>query len=303
MNTPLDPVSTPDTDADTTHTSITLTIPKTVCHKLTQGFDGTLEDAALAGLKLLHGLSMPAHTMLKELSLKTEMSAAKVLRTAIEGMYSKTFAAPTPRGRPIANQTRDLAIYHAIRGGSTHAQVARTFGLSLVRIGQILAAQRAALGVEVRTPKPAPADTTPEATSTTTADTTIAAEPAHTPTLTHTPEPEAPNWTPLMDDMVDGMLVKDAALLHRVDEALAQRAYDAYHAALEGIEKPSRMEKASASYAGLYVLNNPDVTPEVLTLKESRPLAMPGLTQRPPEDIPDTRSPAERDTIDPEFGF
>ena len=301
MNTPLDPVSTPDTPADTTHTSIMLTIPKIVSHKLTQGFDGTLEEAALAGLKLLHGLGMPAHTMAKELALKTDMSVSKVLRTAIEDLYSKTFAAPTPRGRPIVNQTRDLAIYHAIRGGSTHAQVARTFGLSLVRIGQILAAQRAALGVEVRTPKPAP---TAETTPTPTAETTVAATPALTPTPTPEPTPDtAPNWTPLMDDMVDGMLVKDAALLHRVDEALAQRAYDAYHAALEGIENPSRREKASASYAGLYVLNNPDVTPEVLTLKESRPLAMPGLTQRPQEDIPDTRSPAERDTIDPEFGF
>jgi hypothetical protein len=106
-----------------------------------------------------------------------------------------------------------------------------------------------------------------------------------------------------MRDVAEGMLIKDAALLHGIDEALALRAHAAYLAALEGVDNPSRAERAAASYAGLYVLDNPEV--EVLSLKETprRQLAMPGLATRAPHEIPDTRTPAERDTVDPDFGF
>jgi len=325
MNAPIDP----------TH-EITLHIPDAVAQKLAEYFDGTLEDAALLGLKLFHGMGGPTYAALGELATKLNVSVTKVLRLAIADMQARHPSGPTPRGRPPVNKARDGAIYHAIRTGSTYAQVSRQFGLSIVRVGQIVAQQRAALGLE----RPAPGHThrhattpgpTPPATSTSTFTSTPADTLTHafaslaklphelppeipglptTPTPEPTPEPAArPAPEPLtasakmMRDVAEGMLVKDAALLRGIDEALAMRAHAAYLAALEGVDNPSRAERAAASYAGLYVLDNPEA--EVLSLKETprRQLAMPGLATRAPHEIPDTRTPAERDTVDPDFGF
>lgn len=296
MNAPIDP----------TH-EITLHIPDAVAQKLAEYFDGTLEDAALLGLKLFHGMGGPTYAALGELATKLNVSVTKVLRLAIADMQARHPSGPTPRGRPPVNKARDGAIYHAIRTGSTYAQVSRQFGLSIVRVGQIVAQQRAALGLE----RPAPGHThrraPTHATTPTPADSLAKLPhelPPEIPGLPAEPTPEPLTASAqMMRDVAEGMLVKDAALLHGIDEALALRAHAAYLAALEGVDNPSRAERAAASYAGLYVLDNPEV--EVLSLKETprRQLAMPGLATRAPHEIPDTRTPAERDTVDPDFGF
>jgi hypothetical protein len=289
MNTPLDP----------TH-EITLHIPDSVAQKLAAYFDGTLEDAALLGLKLFHGMGGPTYAALGELAEKLNVSVTKVLRLAIADMQARHPSGPTPRGRPPVNKARDGAIYHAIRTGSTYAQVSRQFGLSIVRIGQIVAQQRAALGLE----RPAPGHTHRHAP---TPESTPPAPTFASPESPPEPAPPAPeNMTAsamMMRDIAEGMLVKDAALQHGIDEELALRAHAAYLAALEGVDNPSRAERGSASYAGLYVLDNPEA--EVLSLKETprRQLVIPGLATRAPHEIPDTRTPAERDTVDPDFGF
>ena len=322
-------MTTDTTPADTTH-EVTLHIPDAVAQKLAEYFDGTLEDAALLGLKLFHGMGGPTYAALGELATKLNVSVTKVLRLAIADMQARHPSGPTPRGRPPVNKVRDGAIYHAIRTGSTHAQVSRQFGLSIVRVGQIVAQQRAALGLERPAPghthrhAPTPAATPSTPPTPTPADTltqafaSLAKLPHELPPeLPETPTPPTPPPEPaarpapepltasakMMRDVAEGMLIKDAALQHGIDEALALRAHTAYLAALEGVDNPSRAERAAASYAGLYVLDNPEA--EVLSLKETprRQLAMPGLATRAPHEIPDTRTPAERDTVDPDFGF
>lgn len=148
MTTP----AAPDTPAlptfDSPIRSVTVQIPTTVALKLSETFEGTLEDAALAGLKLINGLGPVAYQTLHVLAKKHECTLGRALRRAIDLLQADSEVSdqrlahkPVP-GRPKINETRDAEIYAQLRAGVTHAVVAQAFGISLVRIGQIAAQQR-----------------------------------------------------------------------------------------------------------------------------------------------------------------
>jgi transposase-like protein len=143
--------------------SVTVQIPTAVALKLSETFEGTLEDAALAGLKLVNGLGPVAYQTLHVLAKKHECTIARALRRAIDLLQEdsdisdqKLAHKPVP-GRPKINETRDAEIYAQLRTGATHAVVAQAFGISLVRVGQIAAQQRLIHGDpprgRARTPK------------------------------------------------------------------------------------------------------------------------------------------------------
>lgn len=145
----------PDTLTDTTTTlmhQITIEIPHAVAQKMAETYDGTLEDAALAGLKIIHGMGSPAHTTLHELAKQLGTSVPKTLRTAIAELKAradKLATAPTV-GRPKINEERDAQVFGRVTRGATYAEIADVFGLSIVRVGQIMAQQRAMRGVPSR---------------------------------------------------------------------------------------------------------------------------------------------------------
>lgn len=125
--------------------SITVEIPTPVAHKLNETFEGTLEDAARAGLKLVHGMGPATYATLHELATQMDTTPAKVLRTAIQRMadYAATMnMTATNVGRPKINTQRDAEVYERLKAGLTHVQVAAEFSLSVVRVGQIAAQQR-----------------------------------------------------------------------------------------------------------------------------------------------------------------
>ncbi len=153
--------------------SITVQIPTAVAHKLSETFDGTLEDAALAGLKLLNGLGPVAYNTLLTLAKRHDITPAKALRTAIDLLQAdsevpdrKLPHKPTA-GRPKINEARDAEIYAQLKSGLTHAVVAKAFDISLVRIGQIAAQQRLIQGDRPRgrvAPRPAAEPVQPKQT-------------------------------------------------------------------------------------------------------------------------------------------
>lgn len=125
--------------------SITIEIPTPVAHKLNETFEGTLEDATRAGLKLINGMGPTAYNTLQALATQLDTTPAKVLRTAIEKLadYAATMnMTATNVGRPKINTQRDAEVYARLKAGLTHVQVAAEFGLSVVRVGQIAAQQR-----------------------------------------------------------------------------------------------------------------------------------------------------------------
>lgn len=128
--------------------SITVQLPTPVALKLSETFEGTLEDAALAGLKLINGLGPVAYQTLQVLAKKHDCTLARALRRAIDllqedsDVSDQKLAHKPVAGRPKINETRDAEIYAQLRAGVTHAVVAQAFGISLVRIGQIAAQQR-----------------------------------------------------------------------------------------------------------------------------------------------------------------
>ena len=126
--------------------TIELTIPAAAAHKLSESFEGTLADAALTALKLYHGLGAPARATLQTLSEQHNTTPAKTLRMALDHFQKDTARlrlGSAPAGRPVVNQDRDAEIYARIKTGFTHAAVAAEFDISLVRVGQIVARQRA----------------------------------------------------------------------------------------------------------------------------------------------------------------
>jgi hypothetical protein len=126
--------------------TIALTIPAAAAHKLSESFEGTLADAALTALKLYHGLGAPARATLQTLSEQHNTTPAKTLRMAIDHFQKDTTRlrlGSGAAGRPVVNQDRDAEIYARIKTGFTHAAVAAEFDISLVRVGQIVARQRA----------------------------------------------------------------------------------------------------------------------------------------------------------------
>lgn len=159
--------------------SITIEIPTPVAHKLNETFEGTLEDATRAGLKLINGMGPAAYATLNALAAQLETTPAKVLRAAIEKMadYAATMnMTATNVGRPKINTQRDIEVYERLKSGLTQVQVAAEFSLSVVRVGQIAAQQRHLNGdaprrgqrkPEVLTLKVSPSAPTPSATPTT----------------------------------------------------------------------------------------------------------------------------------------
>ena len=131
--------------------SITVEIPTIIAQKMAETFEGTLEDAALQGLRLLHGMGIPAYTKLQALAKQREMSVPKAMRAAVDALAEAVIKGkPGAAGRPKINEARDAAIYNNVLSGHTYAEVATAFGISLVRVGQIVAQQRAMRGVVPR---------------------------------------------------------------------------------------------------------------------------------------------------------
>lgn len=129
--------------------SITVEIPAVVAQKLAETFEGTLEDAARAGLKLINGMGSAAYNNLQELATQLNTSPAKALRSAIQLLAAdaaRLRMTPGHVGRPKINEQRDAKLYERIKAGCTQAEVAAEFNLSIVRVGQIVARQRAANG-------------------------------------------------------------------------------------------------------------------------------------------------------------
>jgi len=126
-------------------TTITLEIPDAVAHKLSETGTGTLADTALTALRLYHGIGHPARTALNAIAEAYNLTPARTLRLAIEHLQKDTARLQlTPTvGRPIVNTARDADIYSKTRQGITHATIAAEYGISIVRIGQIVAKQKA----------------------------------------------------------------------------------------------------------------------------------------------------------------
>lgn len=171
--------------------TVTIELPTAVAQKLSEWHEGTLEDAALTAVKLYHGMGREAYAALIELAQLNNTTQAKALRSAITHATTATQqATPGTPGRPKINGQRDAAIFKAINAGGTYARVADDFGLSLVRVGQIVATQRAIRG---DAPKRRPAHT-PTPTSIPTPTSTPAPQDADRPTpvpfMAPTPQPE-----------------------------------------------------------------------------------------------------------------
>ncbi|MFM7013321.1 MAG: hypothetical protein ACKO0Z_28995, partial [Betaproteobacteria bacterium] len=132
---------------------ITIEIPVSIAQKMAETFEGTLEDATLAGLRLLHGMGNPTYNKLQALAKQREMSVPKAMREAVNALETAITAGKPGSaaiGRPKINEARDMAIYTQVTQGKTYAEVASTFSVSLVRVGQIMAQQRAMRGINPR---------------------------------------------------------------------------------------------------------------------------------------------------------
>jgi hypothetical protein len=138
---------------------ITIEIPTAVAHKISETFEGTPEDAARAGLKLIHGMGPAAYNTLQALATQLDTTPAKVLRTAVQRMADHAATmnmTATNLGRPKINTQRDAKVYERLKEGLTHVQVAAEFSLSVVRVGQIAAQQRHLNGDAPRRARPMP---------------------------------------------------------------------------------------------------------------------------------------------------
>jgi hypothetical protein len=139
--------------------SITIEIPTAVAQKLTETFEGTLEDATRAGLKLINSMGPAAYNTLQALATQLDTTPAKVLRTSIQRMADHAATmnmTATNVGRPKINTERDAKVYERLKAGLTHVQVAAEFSLSVVRVGQIAAQQRHLNGDAPRRARPMP---------------------------------------------------------------------------------------------------------------------------------------------------
>jgi len=228
--------------------SITIDVPPAVAQKLSEWHEGTLEDAVLTALRLYHGMGAQAYAQLRALAQTRETTPVKALREAIERAATEANAPAKPNalGRPVTNQSRDASIYSTVKQGNTYAHTALLFNLSVVRVGQIVAHQRALNGeVSARSPrKPISLDPTP------------------TP---RTVEPKAPEIGTMFAALDSGMSRETAATTYGVTVEQVNMAYAEYKAALP--PHPNRGDKVSAAYAGIHALEaKPE---EVLTLKET----------------------------------
>jgi hypothetical protein len=236
---------------------ITIEVPPAVALKLSEWHEGPLEHAALAALRLYHGLGPAAHAQLLQAAKTLDTTPAKALRTAVERLVEQAnkIRPTAARGRPAINQERDTAIFLRIMEGATYAEVAHAFNLSIVRVGQVVAQQRAMRGME-----------------------------SHRAQQTRNikwPGGKPPEQHDARTGLADVLLRMDVAGLSRKDAATAtgltpeqiDRAYAAYTAALPS--DPTKGDRVSATFAGLHALENkPQDTPkdeEVLSLEVSNP--------------------------------
>jgi transposase len=219
---------------------ITFGIPTAVAIKISEWHEGPLEDAALTALRLYHGIGPTAHAELLQAAQTLGISQLKALRTAIDMFVeqaSKLKTVPNPKGRPVTNQERDTAIFLRVTEGATQAEVAHAFNISLVRVGQIMAQQRALRGL---TSKRKPRTTNQAQT-----------------------QPQTPDIGTLFEALDLGMTRATAATTYNLTIEQVERAYAAYKAALPLV--PTKGDKVSATFAGIHA------TEEVLTLKETEP--------------------------------
>jgi Mor family transcriptional regulator len=220
---------------------VTIGIPHAVAQKLSEWHNGTLEDATLTALRLYHGIGPAAHIGLMQAAQNLGIGQVKAMRTAIELLLEQTNkikTIPNPKGRPVTNQERDTAIFLRINEGATQAEVAHAFGVSLVRIGQIVAQQRALRGLSSK----------------------------RKPRTTNHGQPQPPDIGTLFAALDSGMTRATAATTYNLTVERIERAYAAYKAALP--PSPTKGDKVSATFAGIHALEDP-TAPEVLSLKHT----------------------------------
>jgi hypothetical protein len=225
---------------------ITFGIPTAVAIKISEWHEGPLEDAALTALRLYHGIGPTAHAELLQAAQTLGISQLKALRTAIDMFVeqaNKLKTVPNPKGRPVTNQERDTAIFLRVTEGATQAEVAHAFNISLVRVGQIMAQQRALRGL---TSKRKPRTTNQAQT-----------------------QPQTPDIGTLFEALDLGMTRATAATTYNLTIEQIDRAYAAYKADLP--LTPTKGDKVSATFAGIYALENPPEGDKLLTLKETAP--------------------------------
>lgn len=251
--------------------SITIEIPVVVAQKMAETFEGTLEDATLTGLRLLHGMGMPAYTKLQAIAKQRELSVYKAMREAVNALGTAiTTGKPGSGaiGRPKINEARDMAIYNQVSTGHTYAEVSAAFSVSLVRVGQIVAQQRAMRGINPR-------------------------------------EELLKRNTEILRRLAEGESRMAMAAAFNVSRSVVDYLVSQSEASqplpsrvLPTIEKPAKVEAQNVA------------NQEVLTLKEPTEPAKPryvmpaleALKAKQAEPV-DTRTAKERDVFDPEFGF
>lgn len=237
--------------------TVTIEVPTAVAQKLSEWHEGTLDHAALTALRLYHGIGSTSHAQLLQAAATMDTSPSKALRTAI-GMLndqSTKLKPPAARGRPITNQERDTAIFLRAKEGETHATLGRAFDLSLVRVGQILAHQRAMRGITPSRVNRA-RETTPTIWPTTSEEHQNLAEYRGRSDLSAT----------LLRMDAEGMTAATAAEATGLTIEQVKKAYAAYKAALP--PSPTKGDKVSATFAGIHALEDP-TAPEVLSLKHT----------------------------------
>jgi hypothetical protein len=139
--------------------------------------------------------------------------------------------------------------------------VAHAFNISLVRVGQIMAQQRALRGLTSKR-KPRTSN-------------------QGQPHTSAQPQAQTPDIGSMFEALDLGMTRATAATTYNLTVEQVERAYATYKAALP--LTPTKGDKVSAAYAGIHALEN---KPEVLTLKESEPprrLAVIPPSMRAPE--------------------
>lgn len=124
----------------------TLDIPDTLVSKFNaMGYDDPLEGLQDAA-KLLLGIGPTSWGTITAIAQTDGSTPAKVVLSLLKHWDSpeptKTKAAPA-KAPKIDNTARDQEIWELARAGSTHAKIAAQYGLSVIRVSQIVALQRA----------------------------------------------------------------------------------------------------------------------------------------------------------------
>lgn len=121
-----------------------LEIPAALADKLAAlGYADPL-DGLHAAAKLLVGLGPEAWGTITRAAQDQKVTPAKVVLGLMSSADTSTGEGlPAARARRTANTARDQEIWAMAKAGSTHAVIAARFGLSPIRISQIVSTQRA----------------------------------------------------------------------------------------------------------------------------------------------------------------